>query len=150
MFRIFLLLMFFFFDCKAQDTNDILILNDDLLFELENMVNKDQKYRVMMSSDSLTFNTAEKDSLWLIQNIIDEENTKRLIEIVSDKGFIHSSKTNSNSPVYIIFMHSPFKYKSKILEIINKAKKNNRIDSAAYGLINWHINGRKELILNPH
>lgn len=149
MYRISFILMLIFLNCNSQNAENILILDDKLIFELENMISEDQKYRVMMASDSLIFNTGVKDSLWTLQKKIDEKNTKRLIEIIADNGFIHSSKTNCKLPVYLIFMHSPFKYKTQILNIINYAKKNNTIDSAAYGLIKWHINGRKEIIFNP-
>lgn len=142
------LLFGFFWNSNSQELSKIKKVDTTLIQELEKMFDDDQRLRKLLMSKH-GFTTIQKDSIWILQDSIDDYNTIRLIEIVKDYGFLNSSNSNCRVPIYAIFMHSPYEYKTQILELINTAKMKNEIDSAAYGLISWHINGRQKIVLKP-
>ena len=112
--------------------------------ELTRMFLKDQELRALLEEKS--FSESQRDSIWKIQNEIDYNNTKRLIELTNLYGFISTDNyQNIEVPVYYIFVHSPLEFKEEIQKIINQEKSYERISKSEYGIINWHINGRQDI-----
>jgi len=84
-------------------------------------------------------------------NPIDTLNTDRMIEIIEKYGFPsvkrlekYSDQELEFSP-YIILIHTPFSYKERVVELIEKEyKAGNLRSSCQYGYILWHLNGRSD------
>jgi hypothetical protein len=89
----------------------------------------------------------ESDSLRLLQNLIDDENTARLIRIVKERGWLTAEKLECQEkfqPV-LIFRHAPQKYWEEIRELIEKEKSAKRLSEYEYYLIDNHLKGRPPL-----
>lgn len=90
-----------------------------------------------------------RDSLWEIQSRIDRKNTKLLIEITRKRGWVSKKQlgcTEYISPM-IIFRHAPKEFWEDIRPLIKKEYEEKRMESATYGFIENHINGRPLLDL---
>ena len=90
-----------------------------------------------------------RDSLWDIQEEIDKKNTKLLIEITKKRGWVSKDGlgcTEYISPM-IIFRHAPKEFWEEIRPLIKKEFEEKRMESATYGFIENHINGRPLLDL---
>ena len=86
----------------------------------------------------------EKDSLWQLQSEIDHYNTRRLIEIIKNKGWITKQNLGCQEEIkpWIIFRHAPKKYFAQIREIIDKE---NSISNYEYKVIDNHLKGRPSM-----
>ena len=85
-----------------------------------------------------------RDSLWEIQTEIDKENTKLLIDITKKRGWVSKDGlgcTEYISPM-IIFRHAPKEFWEEIRPLIKKEYEEERMNSATYGFIENHLNGR--------
>ncbi|TVZ26578.1 hypothetical protein JM83_1553 [Gillisia sp. Hel_I_86] len=84
-------------------------------------------------------------------NPIDTLNTDRMIEIIEKYGFpsLKRLKKYSDQKIefspYIILIHTPFSYKNRMIEIIEREyKAGNMKNICQYGYILWHLNGRSD------
>lgn len=90
-----------------------------------------------------------RDSLWKVQSRIDRKNTELLIEITRKRGWVSKKQlgcTEYISPM-IIFRHAPKEFWEEIRPLIKKEYEEKRMESATYGFIENHINGRPFLDL---
>ena len=90
-----------------------------------------------------------RDSLWKVQSRIDRKNTELLIEITRKRGWVSKKQlgcTEYISPM-IIFRHAPKEFWEEIRPLIKKEYEEKRMESATYGFIENHINGRPLLDL---
>ncbi|WP_299122156.1 hypothetical protein [uncultured Winogradskyella sp.] len=141
-------LVFNFCVINSQEKVEKKILPDILILELKSITQSDQKYRSIIVENRESLSKKDKDSLWVLQDEIDINNTIRVIEIIKEYGYISSSNSNSNFPMHIILMHTPNNLKSEVLELIEKENRAGRIVKSSYGLIKWHLEGRKEVKLD--
>jgi hypothetical protein len=88
------------------------------------------------------------DSLMQLQETIDNENTKLLIDITKKRGWISNKDLGCQEYVsaFLIFRHSQKKYWKDIREIIELEKTEGRIGDGDYQLIDNHLKGRPEFI----
>lgn len=134
-----LVLLFLLSACKNENNyeDDVELCN-----LLSKMTDDDQKIRNM---DLLQNGTQkQKDSLWEIQNEIDLRNTKLLIEITENRGWVSKKKLSCDgtmAPV-VIFRHSPKQYFEKIKELIETESKAGRMEGGDYMFIDNHLQGR--------
>jgi hypothetical protein len=132
---------------NAQVIRDKQILPIEIISELDSIIHSDQKYRLLVAENREVFSQEKIDSLWNLQDVIDFNNTLRVVEIIEEYGYLSSENSNSNFPMHIILMHTPKELKIKVLEIIEKEKARGRIVESSYGIIKWHLKGRKEIKL---
>ena len=88
----------------------------------------------------------QKDSLWKIQEEIDERNTEKLIDITKKRGWVSKKGLNcreSISPV-LIFRHSNEKFHEEIKMLIEIESKAGRMESGDFMFIENHLNGRPD------
>ena len=100
-----------------------------------------------IASKQSKFSQKEKDSVWQLQIEIDRYNTKRLMKIVKNKGWV--SKQNlgcqENLKTWIFFRHAPKEYFTQIRKIIDLEKEENRISEYEYQVIDNHLKGRPQM-----
>ncbi|WP_400074850.1 hypothetical protein [Winogradskyella sp. R77965] len=90
-----------------------------------------------------------RDSLWDIQEEIDIKNTKLLIEITKKRGWVSKDGlgcTEYISPM-IIFRHAPEEFWEEIRPLIKKEYEEGKMNSATFGFIENHLDGRPLLEL---
>jgi len=90
-----------------------------------------------------------RDSLWDIQEEIDKKNTKLLIEITKKRGWVSKDGlgcTEYISPM-IIFRHAPEEFWEEIRPLIKREYEEGKMNSATYGFIENHLDGRPLLDL---
>ncbi len=116
--------------------------NKNLQSELTSILDLDQKYRKLILNEN-NFTKKEIDSLWDLQYKLDNQNIDKSIEIIKENGYLNAFNSKYKSPFMTVFMHT---HKDKIEEvkklIIDEKNKDN-IDEASYGIIMWHLEGRK-------
>lgn len=94
-----------------------------------------------------------KEELNSAMSIIDDQNTKRLLQITKKYGFPSherlvsvlgdvEDKSLTSSP-QLIFVHAEKEYFPQIIKLLKKEYKAGRIDKNACGHIMWHLNGRE-------
>ena len=104
----------------------------------------DQKYRGMirnLNSADLNYEVV-RDSLWSLQEEIDDQNTRKLIAFTKEYGFPYPTRTGIPEPVWLIFHHANEKYHQDIKPLLQKELEAQRIGKAEYSLILWNVNGR--------
>ncbi|NJB38202.1 hypothetical protein [Croceivirga sp. JEA036] len=92
-----------------------------------------------------------RDSLWKIQSQIDRKNTRTLIDITKNRGWVSKAELGCEeyiSPV-IIFRHAPKEFWPEIRQLIDKEFTENRMGEGDYSFIDNHIKGRP-LDWNPN
>jgi hypothetical protein len=89
----------------------------------------------------------EQDSLMNLQIEIDNKNTKLLMDIIREKGWVYKNELGCEEYVsaWIVFRHSQSEYWNEIREIIEKEKAEKRIGDGDYKMIDNHIKGRPML-----
>lgn len=136
---------------QAQPTEIVIeeafrkINNEKLWKELEEMVRNDQYYRKKIKNLDKESNQYQKqwDSIWQLQLVIDHKNTKRIIEITEKYGFPDPRRTGKPISVWLLLHHSPREYHEEIKSLIDREYNSKRMDSTTYGMLKWHVNGRK-------
>lgn len=125
----------------SQEEKKKQILATSLIEEIELMSEKDQLYRSSIFYDQQhLLSEEERKTLWKFQFSKDDENTKKLIEIIKKHGYI--DETNSNLEYVSIlpfFLHAPKKYWKEIKILISKERKKGNIDDAKYNKIIEHM-----------
>ncbi|MFD2563675.1 hypothetical protein [Aquimarina rubra] len=149
-----LILLFLNFSCgQVQPTNEEIekafqeVNNKTLWKELEERVYSDQYYRGMMGGldrDSKNFQK-QKDSIWQLQLAVDYKNTKRMIDLTHRYGYLDPNRTGRPIRVWVLFHHAPKEYHQEIKALIEREYQAKRMDSIAYRMTLWHLNGRKGL-----
>ena len=85
-----------------------------------------------------------RDSLWKIQSEIDKKNTKLLIDITKERGWV--SKDGLGCTEYIapvlIFRHAPKEFWQEIKPLIDKEFAEKRMGIGDYKFIDNHLRGR--------
>ncbi len=121
--------------------------NEELWQKLEEMFYNDQYYRGMIRGLDQTADDYQKkrDSLWSLQAKIDKDNTKWIIDFTKRNGFPSPDRTGKPIAVWVLLHHAPSQYHKKIKPLLEREYKAGRISQATYGLVKWHIHGRKGL-----
>jgi len=93
---------------------------------------------------NLVIDQKKVDSIWVLQNKIDRDNTTRLIEILDN---MNEAETKSmpyecGRESLIVFVHSPDSLKEEVAKIIQKIGLK-EIDEAQFNHISWHLKGRE-------
>ncbi len=125
--------------CKKENNFEN---NSELCRLLEEMTKDDQRIRNL--SELRKGTKKVKDSLWKIQNEIDNRNTELLIEITKKRGWVSKTKLGCSeyiSPM-LIFRHAPKKYWNEIKPIIDKEFTEKRMTKGDYWFIDNHLKGR--------
>ena len=93
----------------------------------------------------------QNDSLRVLQQKIDENNTEKLIAITKKHGWLTSKKMEckENFKTVLIFRHAPKKYWTEIRSLIEKERIAKRISDYEYYLIDNHLKGRPPLTKKP-
>lgn len=117
------------------------ILDTSLLNEIEIMFDKDQLYRSNILSDRKhLLSEVEWKTLWKFQFEIDDQNTRRIIEIVKEYGYVdHSNSNIEYIPMISFFLHAPKKYTEEIKSLIDKERKKGNVDGTTYDKIISHL-----------
>lgn len=121
------------------------INNEKLWKELEDMVYSDQYYRGTMSGldrDAEDYER-QRDSLEKIRIQNDHRNTRRIIEITKKYGLPNPERTGKPIGAWLLLHHAPVEYHKEIKVLIDRELKAKRMDSTTYGMLKWHVNGRK-------
>ncbi|GAA4273845.1 hypothetical protein U6A24_02110 [Aquimarina gracilis] len=121
------------------------INNEKLWDELRKMEIDDQLYRTPLDS---IYRVGKKkpenwDSLWQLQEKIDNKNTERLIEITEKYGFPSPHRIDQPIAAWMIFQHSAKKYHKKLKPLLERECEAARIGDVEYEMIKWHLEGRK-------
>lgn len=136
--KILCILLLLFTYSNAQVDNKSNKLQD----ELNTILEDDQKYRVILTSDTI-LSEKQIDSLWELQYDLDNINIDKSIDIIKKFGYINSLNSDFITPFMTVFMHTPKKRIEEVKKIINIEKDKGTIDKASYGMIMWHLHGRK-------
>ena len=153
-----ILLVFFVFSCNkpkkysfSKKEKEILTATIDSMYKLDQgirskMSDLDSVYGLNSNPYEALNNNVyrfKNDSLWDIAHKIDEENTKKLIEITKTYGFPNNKRLGVyKSKAYLIFVHSPKEYFSVIDSLITEEFEQNRISEYKKEYIFWHTRGR--------
>lgn len=134
--------MFTFFSCKKK------YADKNLVEKIKAMVASDQKNRLLITNMRDKMGTSSNfklkwDSIMKIQEKIDEYNTKELIRITKEHGFPNTNFLKEPIPAWLIFQHTPDKYKEEVKKILETERNKMRIPLIEYEMIIWHLNGRK-------
>lgn len=140
-------LLFFVTIINYSQNNSKVIVPENIKRELKIIIESDQKFRTYISKNRKNLLKAEIDSLWRLQSIEDNRNTRRVIEIIEEYGYLLSSNSNTRFPMHIILMHTPNQLKDTVYKVINMEMEAGRITQSSYGMITWHLDGRKEIKL---
>jgi len=91
------------------------------------------------------------DSLRVLQQELDENNTEKLIAITKKHGWVTSDKLGckENFKTALIFRHAPKKYWTEIRSLIEKERTARRISGYEYYIIDNHLKGRPPLTKKP-
>lgn len=114
---------------------------------LHAMTESDQMYRKMIpdafNENENQYSRTQIDSLWSLQIEIDNQNTRKLIDLTKTYGWLSNERLNCKKlNVWLIFRHSQREYHSEISELIEKEHLEARLRNFEYKLIKDHINGR--------
>lgn len=145
-------LLLLFVCCSEPSDKDIeeafqQVNNEELWRHLEQMCHNDQRYRSLMSGlDKSSVDYQKKrDSLWSLQLEIDKHNTRWIIDFTKKNGFPSPDRTGKPIAAWVLLHHAPSQYHKKIKPLLEREFKAGRISQTTYGLVKWHINGRKGL-----
>ena len=134
-----LIISFTILSCKKENNYE----NDaELCTILSEMNESDQKIRNL--PELRNGSQKIKDSLWVIQNKIDNKNTELLIEITKKRGWVSKTELGCEkdmAPV-VIFRHAPKKYWNEIGQLIEKEFSEKRMTKGDYWFIDNHLKGR--------
>lgn len=128
------IILFSILSCKKDNNYEI---DSELCALLAEMLESDQGIRKL---DSWTIS----DSLWKIQEEIDKNNTRLLIDITKKRGWVSKHELGCTEYIapMIIFRHAPEEYWNEIRPLIEKEYAEKRMGRGDYGLIDNHIRGR--------
>ncbi|MDF0706457.1 MAG: hypothetical protein VX772_02605 [Bacteroidota bacterium] len=117
----------------------------ELLPELEQGKLKHLAFKLL--SRHLTPKMAEHKSYAKKQKRIDAANTKKLIEIVLEHGWVtkNSLDCKGKFTTALIFRHAPEKYRTQVRNLIEREKEAQRISAYEYYIIDNHLKGRPPL-----
>ncbi|CAM1360945.1 hypothetical protein [Tenacibaculum xiamenense] len=130
--------------CKMQKDG---FNKNELVEKIEKMYNSDQANRLFLNKlkksnlDKEVFKR-KKDSIWKLQLVIDEQNTKDLIEITNKHGFPNTDFLEKPIAAWVIFQHTPEKYKEEVKNLLIKEINVGRLPAIEGSMIMWHLNGR--------
>ncbi|GAA0713651.1 hypothetical protein GCM10009430_05680 [Aquimarina litoralis] len=117
--------------------------------ELSTMVKNDQRYRKPLDSlYRIGKQPPEKewDSLWSIQEQLDDQNTQKLIIFTEQYGFPNPQRSGKPIPIWLIFQHADEKYCDQMMPLLDRELEAKRITPPEYHLIRWNLEGRQELL----
>jgi len=92
-------------------------------------------------------NQQEVDSLWRLQEKIDMENSRLVMDIVKDIGLsgFDSLGMDCLKQALIVFVHTPDELKDEVKALVESEKDN--MFEGQYNHIMWHLNGRNTPIM---
>ncbi|WP_378180863.1 hypothetical protein [Aquimarina sp. SS2-1] len=117
--------------------------------ELETMTENDMLYRRPLDSLYKIGQAPPKkqwDSLWNLQTQLDDQNTRRLIEITEKYGFPGPKRVGKPLPIWIIFQHSDEKYCDQLIPLLERELEAKRITVGEYQMIQWNLDGRDSIL----
>ncbi|WP_430412376.1 hypothetical protein [Kordia sp.] len=116
---------------------------------LRKMVENDQMYRngkILKDGkfgSKSTYSKKVKDSVWVLQRKLDDENTEKLIKLTKKYGWIPDERINCDKlNIWLIFRHSDKKYYNEIAEVIEKEHNAKRLNDFYYKLMSDHVTGK--------
>ena len=141
---------------KYSDVLDSLILEKGLdkesfLSMPEHEQGNVKRQALKLAARSLKPLMEQNDSLRVLQQKLDENNTEKLIAITKKHGWLTSKKIGckENFKTVLIFRHAPKKYWAEIRSLIEKERIAKRISDYEYYLIDNHLKGRPPLRKKP-
>lgn len=142
--------LFLFTSCSTSSLKDRRLKKDReiLISELTLMYKEDQerrKYLMSLKNNKEQYKIAY-DSIKPIQLKIDENNTKRLIEITRKYGFPNIDRLGAPLPLWLIFQHTPEKYNAEVKRLLKTEVKEKRFPVGEFKMISWHLDGRKGIL----
>lgn len=100
-------------------------LDLDLMNELAEIRGTDQEHRAKMGpiSEKYGWQSPQMDSLWTLQNAVDEKNQKRIIEIIEDIGYPGKTLVGNQqaSTAFLVIQHADLEIQEKYLKTITDA-----------------------------
>lgn len=142
-----LIITSFAFACKVKSLDEKIKLDKErLISELITMCEKDQYYRNALEGLKVENKNDRKlkyDSIWDLQERVDMENTRRLIEITKKYGFPNPDRIGEPLPTWVIFQHSPKIFFDELSELLKVEHANGRLYDNEYAMIKWHMGGRE-------
>ncbi len=93
----------------------------------------------------------QNDSLRILQNELDAINTRTLIKITKEHGWLTAQKLSCNQKfkTVLIFRHAPKKYWKEIRELIELERKEKRMSGYEHYVIDNHLKGRPPMTKKP-
>ncbi|SEC28807.1 hypothetical protein SAMN04489761_2584 [Tenacibaculum sp. MAR_2009_124] len=139
-----LLMLVILSSCASQKET----LNKEALSrQIKQMVDADQKNRLLL--DELRKSNLPKevfkrkrDSIWKVQLPMDEQNTIELIAITKKHGFPNTEFLEKPIGAWVIFQHTPEKYKAEVKQLLIKEINTGRMPAIEGSMIMWHLHGR--------
>ncbi|MDT0622957.1 hypothetical protein [Croceitalea vernalis] len=139
-----------------SDVLDSLILSKritkDYFLSLPEQQQGELKQKALkLASEKLKPLMEQNDSLRALQNCIDANNTKMLIEITKKHGWLTASglECKEKFKTVLIFRHAPKKYWNEVRAIIEKERTAKRLTGYEYYVIDNHLKGRPPLTKKP-
>ncbi|AXT58015.1 hypothetical protein D1815_20480 [Aquimarina sp. AD1] len=117
--------------------------------ELGIIVKNDMRYRKPLDSLYRIGKQPPKkewDSLWSIQERLDDQNTQKLITFTEKYGFPNPNRSGKPIPIWLIFQHADDKYCDQLMPLLHRELEAKRMTTAEYHLIKWNLEGRQELL----
>ena len=121
--------------------------NNDLSALPENQQGTIKQEALTLAAKKLKPRLAQNDSLFAIQQKLDEKNTKKLLDLTKKHGWLTSKslRCNKQFKTSLIFRHAPKKYWKEVRLLIEKEKEAKRISEYEYDIIDNHLKGRPPL-----
>ena len=117
-----------------------------LMEEFDNIRFEDQRYRQEMGAVEKEYGweSPQMDSLWVLQNEADSINTKRICELIDEKGYPGRSLVGDShaSTAFLVIQHADLEIQEKYLPIITKAADDGEVSWSSVALLLDRVNIR--------
>lgn len=120
-------------------------MNKPLMAELEEIREKDQRYRMQMRgfSDKYGWDSPQVDSLWALQAPMDSLNTLRILEIIEEFGYPGKTMVgDQSSTAFLVIQHADIKIQEEYLPILTAAAEKGELRYSSLALLIDRVNMR--------
>mgnify|MGYP000011318830 CR=1 FL=1 len=120
-------------------------MDKTLMSELEEIREKDQRYRMQMRgfSDKYGWDSPQVDSLWALQSPMDSLNTLRILEIIEERGYPGKTLVGDQaSTAFLVIQHADIEIQEKYLPIMTEAAEKGEMPYSSLALLIDRINMR--------
>lgn len=124
----------------------------ELAKELEHIFVEDQKYRKMIDSVTTNFGRESNEAaqLWKVMAETDDINTKRVLEILDQYGWLGPKAVGDlgNSALFLVVQHADLVIQEKYLPMMQEAVKNGNAQGSNLALLEDRIlmrNGKRQI-----